>query len=181
MRTLLVLLTLTAAALAGCAGDDSGSDATTPTGTDDNTGGTNVTESPQTFQGDGVITASATVITTGGDPLDFTIGADATLLFAEIRWDDPVQDIDLALRSPDAGMTGQSANYDYIKRDGMPGDPDSPHSLTLTPSDLADKAWSGGWQASAFGNGVSANVEYEIAVSVFYGETSVPDGYTLFS
>jgi hypothetical protein len=104
--------------------------------------------------------------------MNFTVGSDVTLVYAEMAWEDPVQDLDLGLASPDAGMTGTAQNFDHVAKGGMPGAPDSPHSLTIVgPAP-------GEWLATAFANGAASMVDYRIAVTLFHGETTVPDGYT---
>jgi hypothetical protein len=108
----------------------------------------------------------------GGESTAFEVTSNVTLLYAEIAWDDPVQDIDLALASPDAGMTGTAQNFDYVAQGGSPGAPDSPHSLTIASPTAGD------WQASAFADGAAAMVDYRVAITLFHGETAVPAGYT---
>lgn len=135
--------------------------------------GTAADPAPATIvRGTGSIAASGPALAVGGASIPFTVTSNVTLLFAEIAWDDPVQDIDLALASPEAGMTGTAQNFDYVATGGMPGAPDSPHSLTI-PSPTA-----GDWQASAFANGAAAMVDYRIVVTLFHGEATVPAGYS---
>lgn len=129
-------------------------------------------EPPTVVEGTGMITASGPVLAVGGETMAFTAGSDVTLVFAEIAWDDEAQDIDLALASPSAGMTGNAQNFDHVASGGAPGSPDSPHSLTITAPEAGE------WQASAFGNGVAGMVEYRIAVTLFHGEAAVPPGYS---
>lgn len=127
---------------------------------------------PTVVRGTGTITASGPVLAVGGESIPFTVGDNVTVLFAEIAWDDEVQDIDLALASPSAGMTGTAQNFDFIAQGGSPGAPDSPHSLTIVAPEP------GAWQASAFANGAAGAIEYRIVVSLFHGEAQVPDGYS---
>ena len=127
---------------------------------------------PTVIRGVGMITASGPVLAVGGESMVFQVGSNATVLHAEIVWEDPVQDIDLALASPSAGMTGTAQNFDHVAQAGSPGEPDSPHSLTVVAPQ------EGEWQASAFANGAAGMVEYRIVVSLFHGEAAVPDGYT---
>jgi hypothetical protein len=108
----------------------------------------------------------------GGAAVPFNVTSNVTLLYVEIAWEDPVQDIDLALASPDAGMTGTAQNFDYVQSGGMPGAPDSPHSITI-PSPAA-----GDWLASAFADGAAAMVDYRVAITLFHGEDAVPAGYS---
>jgi hypothetical protein len=170
MRLILTLAVTSLLALSGCLdgdGDGATSSSSSSTVPPDVTPG-----QPTVVHGSGTITASGPVLAIGGASIPFTVDGNVTLLFAEIAWDDPVQDIDLALASPSAGMTGAAQNYDHLATGGMPGAPDSPHSLTLPAPEA------GGWQASAFANIVAAQIEYRIAVTLFYGETAVPEGYT---
>ncbi|MHB1262776.1 MAG: hypothetical protein ACYC2H_13800 [Thermoplasmatota archaeon] len=127
---------------------------------------------PTVVRGAGMITASGPVLAVGGESVPFSVASNVTLLFAEIAWDDEVQDIDLALASPSAGMTGAAQNFDFVAQGGSPGDPDSPHSLTIVAPEAGE------WQASAFANGVAGALEYRIVVSLFHGETAVPAGYS---
>jgi hypothetical protein len=129
-------------------------------------------DAPTVVDGTGMITASGPVLAVGGESLPFTVGSNVTLAYAEIVWEDEVQDIDLALASPSAGMTGNAQNFDHIASGGAPGSPDSPHSLTIEAPEA------GPWQASAFANGVSGMVEYRIVVTLFHGEAAVPPGYS---
>jgi hypothetical protein len=127
---------------------------------------------PTVVRGAGMVTLSGPVLAIGSEATPFAVAPNVTLLYAEIVWDDEVQDIDLALASPSAGMTGTAQNYDHIVRQGSPGMPDSPHSLALVAPEPGE------WQASAFGNGVAGMVEFRIAITMFHGETTVPDGYS---
>jgi hypothetical protein len=110
---------------------------------------------PTVVRGAGMVTLSGPVLAIGSEATPFAVAPNVTLLYAEIVWDDEVQDIDLALASPSAGMTGTAQNYDHL----------------VAPEP-------GEWQASAFGNGVAGMVEFRIAITMFHGETTVPDGYS---
>jgi hypothetical protein len=167
MRTAPSFLLLLVA-LAGCS--DGGGPGDGPLLVDDE--GNPLPAEPTVIHGTGSITASGPVLAVGGASTAFTVPDNATLLYAELEWDDPVQDLDLALASPDAGMTGTAQNFDLRASGGMPGSPDSPHSLTV-PMPAA-----GAWQASAFANGAGAMADYRVAVTLFYVETAVPAGYT---
>lgn len=179
MRTLLacLLALCLSAALAGCS-DDNGGDGGTPTGappTDDD----NETAQDTTFRLNGTSGVGAGVpmgpsLSSQGDSLDFTVEENATLIFAELAWDDPVVDLDLALRSPNAVDQGNIQTYDHTAQGGGPGQPDSPHSLTLTGADVVP----GDWRGTTFASGASAGVPFRMAVSVFYGETEVPEGFS---
>jgi hypothetical protein len=129
-------------------------------------------EPPTVVEGTGMIVASGPVVALGGDSMPFTVEANVTLLYAEIEWKDEVQDIDLALASPSAGMTGTAQNFDYVAQAGSPGMPDSPHSLTIVAPEPGD------WLASAFANGAATMVEYRIVVTLFHGEAELPGGYS---
>lgn len=161
MKSILALSALALLAFSGCldGGDGGDRDQIVP-------------DPPQVVQGMGMITASGPVLAFGSPALEFTVASNVTLVYAEIVWEDAVQDINLALASPSAGMTGTAQNFDHIAEAGSPGEPDSPHSLTVvSPAP-------GLWQASAFANGAAAMVEYRIAVSLFHGETVLPAGYS---
>jgi hypothetical protein len=131
-----------------------------------------VPDSPSVVEGTGMIVASGPVLAVGGDSMPFNVTGNVTVLYAEIVWEDEVQDIDLALASPSAGMTGTAQNFDHVAQAGSPGMPDSPHSLTVIAPEP------GAWLASAFANGAATMVEYRIVVTLFHGEVAVPDGYT---
>lgn len=131
-----------------------------------------VPDPPQVVEGMGMITASGPALAFGSTALEFTVAANVTLAYAEIVWEDPVQDINMALASPSAGMTGTAQNFDHVAESGSPGEPDSPHSLTVVAPEP------GLWQASAFANGAASMVEYRIVVSLFHGEAAVPAGYS---
>ncbi len=126
------------------------------------------------FQGSGTVAASAGPVaaSNGGGVAD--VDAGATLLYVEWRWDDPVQDLDGALSSPSAGSTGGVENLDHTAEGGAPGSPDNPHSLTLSSPEV------GQWGVSMIANGAAGQVDYEFRATVFYGATTVPDGYTAF-
>jgi hypothetical protein len=160
MKSTLVLTALALLAFAGCLdSEDSDRERIVP-------------EPPQVMQGMGMITASGPVLAFGSPALEFTVASNVTLLYAEIVWEDAVQDINLALASPSAGMTGTAQNFDHVVEAGSPGEPDSPHSLTIANPEP------GLWYASAFANGAATMVEYRIVVSLFHGETVVPAGYS---
>jgi hypothetical protein len=128
---------------------------------------------PTVLRTGGLVVASGPMVAVpGGDTYAFAVAANVTLLLAEIRWDDPVQDLDLALASPSAGGAGRVQNFDHAASGGSPGSPDSPHSLEV------DVPETGEWRASAFGNGAAAAVEYRLALTLFHGESDVPAGYT---
>lgn len=129
-------------------------------------------EPPTLLHAEGQVTASGPMLAVGGAPFTFPVAANVTLLLAEIQWEDPVQDLDLALASPSAGTTGTAQNFDHRAEGGAPGAPDSPHQLAVEAPETGD------WQATAFGNGGGAMVEYRLAITLFHGETAVPDGYT---
>ncbi len=127
---------------------------------------------PKVFRGTGTVVASAGPLATSQGGGTATVGDGATVLFVEWRWDDPVQDLDGALSSPSAGETQGVENIDYTASGGSPGNPDSPHTLTISAPEIGD------WSVSMIANGGSAQVEYEFAATVFYGD--VPTGYTAF-
>jgi hypothetical protein len=129
-------------------------------------------EPPTVLVSEGQVAASGPMVAVGGDSYPFTVDPSVTLLLAEIQWEDPAQDLDLALASPSAGMTGTAQNFDHRAEGGSPGMPDSPHHLLVEAPEPGD------WQATAFGNGAGAMVDYHLAVTLFHGETAVPDGYS---
>ena len=112
---------------------------------------------------------AANLAGTGGA---FTVSENATILLAEIKWADPVQDIDLSLDTPDGPDASGNDFFDYTATGGSPGAPDSPHSLMISAPETGE------WRLTGFGNGPAAQVDYSWVVTIFYGETAVPDGYT---
>lgn len=175
MRLAILLATL-ALLFAGCSDDDGGDTTPTPTPTPDGDG---APMEDMVFRLNGTSGVGAGVpgggsISSQGDSLDFTVEENATLLYAELAWDDPVTDLDIAVRSPAAQDQANVQTYDHGVQGGGPGQPDSPHSLTLSGSDLM----AGAWSATAFANGASAGVPFRLAVTVFYGADAVPEGYT---
>lgn len=163
MKWMMGLAFALALAFAGCLDAGAGSD-----GAQDRAR----MEPPTVVAGTGMITASGPVLAVGGESMTFMAGSNVTLVYAEIAWDDEVQDIDLALASPSAGMTGNAQNFDHVASGGSPAAPDSPHSLTVVAPEAGE------WQASAFANGVAGMVEYRIVVTLFHGEVAVPPGYS---
>ena len=161
MRALLVMV-LATLAFAGCSDGGSNSDDSTATTTPTPTGngGPNVTP------GEGTMLVSAGGLTFGQGGLDVDVGDTVTLLYAEIRWADTVQDLNLGVRSP---------TYDYTVEGGGPGSPDSPHSLAVQSPE------EGTWSATAFANPAAVGVTYDLAITLFHGEKQVPDGYTAFA
>lgn len=183
-----MLCTLLVAALLATAGclddDDDASDGDpTNTGTDTSTGGPgnsgaggNGTGEPIVLTGTGMtgVTAGQPGASAGfaGEGADFDVPDGAEVLLAEIRWNDPVQDVNLGLSSPSQEGTSPRS-YDHVADGGSPGTPDSPHSITVgNPEE-------GTWQLTAFGNGASAAMEYEWAVTIFFDD--MPAGYTAFN
>lgn len=127
---------------------------------------------PTVLLSEGQVAASGPVVAVGGDSYPFSVDPSVTLLLAEIQWEDPVQDIDLALASPSAGTVGGAQNFDHQAKGGSPGMPDSPHRLLVEAPEPGD------WQATAFADGAGAMVTYHLAITLFHGETAVPDGYS---
>lgn len=150
-----------ALALAGCVSGPSAEPASAP-----------AAEPPTVLRGEGMVTASGPMVAVGSQGFPFRVESNVTLLLAEIQWEDPVQDLDLALASPSAGMTGTAQNFDHVAEGGSPGAPDSPHGLTVEAPETGD------WQASAFANGAGAAVSYRLAITLFHGEATVPGGYS---
>ncbi len=167
------LLVALAIAFSGCANDDSeepitvGDDGEISSPTDD--------LGPDSTRGSAVVSgirAGGAGAGLGGAAATIVVSEGGTLLFAEIQWSDPIADLDLALSSPAEDHTATPVMYDYTAQGGSPGFPDSPHSLVI------ENPLAGEWLGSAFTNGAGHEVEYDVAITVFYGETSVPDGYS---
>ncbi len=173
MKRFALLLAL-AVLLPGCASESSPEDPTE--GTPDSPAPTEDLL-PESTRGSAVVTGAGVEGASGGfggAAATITAREGATLLYAEIQWADPVFDIDLALSSPAEDHSANPVMYDHTVSGGSPGSPDSPHSITIqAPA-------AGEWLGSAFANGVGVEVAYDVALTVFYGETTVPDGYTGF-
>jgi hypothetical protein len=160
-RALVLLAALALALGAGCLSDRPGASVAAP-----------AAQPPTVLHGEGQVTASGPMVAVSGEPYGFDVGGNVTLLLAEIQWEDPVQDLDLALASPSAATTGGVQTFDHVAEGGSPGAPDSPHRLAVEAPETGD------WQATAFGDGASAMVPFTLAITLFHGETSVPDGYS---
>ncbi|MBW3582327.1 MAG: hypothetical protein KY455_04440 [Euryarchaeota archaeon] len=100
MRPLLAVLVAVAVAVAGCATEEK--DDQDPTGSSGDPAVNNTTSAPVVFKGEGQVTAGAVGASLGSGGVEFTVESGATLLFAELAWDDEVQDLDLSLSSPSA-------------------------------------------------------------------------------
>ena len=171
LRVLGTML-LIVASTAGCVSE--GEDDEAGPSTDTSAANNATARLPEVFQSDGSITASGPVVGVGGADPSFAVGDGATLIYAQIQWDDATQDIDLALGSPTAQTTSQAGEtqFDHRAEGGAPGSPDSPHSLTVASPEPGD------WFPGALASGAAAQVDYHIAITVYYAETEVPEGYT---
>lgn len=170
-----VLLVMTA----GCVRDaDDGNGTSMPT---DGNGG-QLMQDPVVRNGTGTIDRSVTTPVGGGiaqgSTESFMVNASATLVHAEFRWDDDQFDLNGALDDADTEDTGGQDTFEHTDDGGSFGSPNSPHNITVAPGDVEDDAWAGEWRLTAFANGAAIGLEYEWAVTVFYGETTVPDGYS---
>lgn len=180
MRTLLVLASLASLALAGCSSEDTEGGDPIPTVTDGPVGGGNGTQGPpRVFYGNGTITFSAGTpvvsFTNGGAGFEFEVLDNATLLFAEMAWEGP-SDLDLYLSSPAAGEDPAGNRvYDHTNTEGDVGSPDIPSTITVK------KPGDGTWVATPFAKAGTAGTAFDLAITVFYGETEVAAGYTALS
>lgn len=131
----------------------------------------------QTLNGTVNFGANSGVLSTtqGATSLEFDV-ANATLVYVELKWDTQF-DLDLCVVSPSSGSTaGQADNCIAGGSGGMAGSPDSPVHMTLTSPEA------GHWKANPIsGPGGAVNVNYEIAVTQFHGETTVPAGFSALS
>jgi hypothetical protein len=95
----------------------------------------------------------------------------ASLVYIEMAWDSPTMDLDLCVTRP---STPPFATF------GGCEDPDQNLASVDNPMHVAyPRPQSGAWSVHpTSGTGAAANVPYRIAVSVFYGPTEVPAGYT---
>lgn len=179
MRTWALLAALLLTAAAGCLSDDSPSGkAGDGTGTGPADDATHGPGAPKVIDGSGAVTAGAGndlagSFTLGAGGADFSVPADATLMFIELSWDSPALSFDLCIHAPaDGDIQGTPVCGETVDGGG-PGTPAGLVTATRAAPEAGD-----GWQVTVAPDGPSANVEYQLKVTLFFGETAVPDGYT---
>lgn len=155
--------------LSGCAG--------TPASTSSPTSGPQPATGaamPQVLRDQGTLTAGVGAglsLTLGAGGVAPSVKANVTLMLIELRWAGPV-DLDLCIQSPSSENTAGVGECEDLGDGGMPGLPDSPVQVAIPAPEQ------GAWTISPYADGAAAETEYELAVTLFRGETAVPAGYT---
>ena len=134
---------------------------------------------PKVIDSSGLITAGAGNEFTGSVRLgtaspEFSVPENATLLFVELAWDSPAVALDLCVHAPSDGI--DAAGYPICGENVDGGSAGMPTNL-VTYSRVEPEAGSG-WIVDTFSDGPAANQEYVIKVTLFFGETAVPEGYS---
>ena len=133
---------------------------------------------PQVIDGSGTIEAGAGTpvvsFNTGGSAAEFTVSDNVTLLFAELAWSSPIVALDLCVHAPSDGVNEAGVPVCGVVQDG--GGPGTPSGLVTY--ELAAPEAGAGWSLSPYLDGPAAQQDYQLKVTLFYGESSVPAGYT---
>lgn len=162
------------ALLAGCSQAPPPADSE-PTVTDDV--GVAMASEPKVLDGSGTITAGvgtpALSFQSGGVGAEFTVTGNVTLVYVEMAWESPAIALDLCIHAPSDGDQAGVPTCGVVEDGGMPGLP----ANLVTHTRAAPEAGAG-WTASPFIDGAAANQDFQLKVTLFYGETAVPDGYT---
>lgn len=173
MRSILVVVSLVALSgcLSGSSGNDDGGGLLGPDLDGDGKA------DPVVHDGSGMVTAGAGTpvisFTNGAGGSEFSVPANATLLYVELAWDSPVVALDLCIHAPADGDTQGIPNCGVVQDGGGPGTP-----AGLVTYTLASPSAGAGWTATVFPDGPAVNQAYQLKVTVFLGETTVPPGYT---
>jgi hypothetical protein len=162
-------------ALPGClsdGGDDDGAGTPDPDDPDPPLGA-----EPKVFDGSGTIQAGAGTpvisFVNGATGAEFTVPANATLLFVELAWSSAAVALDLCIHAPSDGDTQGVPNCGVVEDGGSPGMP----AGLVTHTRAAPEAGSG-WGANPYVDGPAADQDFELKVTLFFGETSVPEDYS---
>ncbi len=175
MRPLLALLAGLLLLLPGCVSSDD--DGATPIPDDAVDADGDGKADPRVIDGSGTIAAGAgtPVVSTsnGGGSADFAVSANVTLLYAEMTWSSPIVALDLCIHAPSDGQTQGVDNCGAVADGGGPGTPSGHVEYELANPEAGE-----GWSINPYLDGPAAQQEYQLKVTLFYGETSVPAGYT---
>lgn len=132
---------------------------------------------PVVYDGSGTVMAGAGTpvgsFTNGAGGVEFSVSQNVTLLYFELSWDSPIIALDLCIHAPSDGTTQGIPICGEVADGGGTGTPTGFVAVTR----IAPEA-GGGWTASVYPDGPAANLPYQLKVTAFLGETSVPDGYT---
>ena len=175
MRALLPwMIAFAVLAVPGCLSDGGGSDDAT---TDDPTNPP-VGAEPTVIDGSGSVTAGvgsdmAGSFYLGGGGADFSVPQNASLMFVELAWDSPALSFDLCIHAPADGDIQGTPVCGATVDGGGAGTPALLVTYTRAAPETGD-----GWQVSASPDGPSADQAYTLKVTLFFGETAVPDGYS---
>ena len=177
MRKPLALLAALLAALSGCmsgAGDDDQSAIPSDTTDADGDG----VADPKVVDGSGTIMAGAGTpvlsFNNGGGSADFAVSANVTLLYAELSWSSPIVALDLCVHAPSDGANEAGVPIcGEVVDGGGPGTPTGLVTYTLASPEVGD-----GWTINPYLDGPAAQQDFQLKVTLFYGETEVPAGYT---
>lgn len=134
--------------------------------------------SPVVHDGSGSVTAGvgndqAGSFYFGAGGAAFNVPVNATLMFIELAWDSPALSFDLCVHAPADGDIQGTPICGASVDGGGPGTPTGLVTYTLQAPAPGD-----GWTATASPDGPSANQAYQLKVTLFFGETSVPAGYS---
>lgn len=105
----------------------------------------------------------------------FPVEEGAVAIVAEMRWKDPVSDLDFEVGAPDCDTT-TAMGHCFFANGGSPGAGDSP--VRTVVSDPAALTQSGDWLLVVWAKD-AVNTEYQVVVTVFYGAAPTDD-YTAF-
>ncbi len=108
----------------------------------------------------------------GSDPFDFYVKPSAKFFFIEVEWDDGPFALNMHIRSP--YTTGDG--WTYRVEGGAVNQPEKPLTLAVNREDL--DGWSGDWEVTMAASDIAHDVDYEVAVTVFNWERSLPTGYS---
>ena len=162
--------------LSGCMSSPGGEPAPIPAETVDADGDGRA--DPQVLDGSGTIEAGAGTpvvsFNTGGAGAEFAVSANVTLLFAELSWSSPIVALDLCVHAPSDGTNEAGVPVCGVVQDG--GGPGTPTGLVTY--ELASPEPGDGWSLSPYLDGPAAQQDYQLKVTLFYGEASVPAGYS---
>ena len=177
MREPLALLAALLLALSGCmsSSTDDGQSALPSDATDADGDGA---ADPKVVDGSGTIQAGAGTpvlsFNNGGGSADFAVTGNVTLLHAELAWSSPIVALDLCVHAPSDGANEAGVPICGVVQDGGgPGTPSGLVTYTLAAPEVGE-----GWSISPYLDGPAAQQDFELKVTLFYGETAVPAGYS---
>lgn len=176
MRALLPILAGLLLLLPGCV--SSSDDDPTPIPSDATDADGDGQADPKVVDGSGTIQAGAgtPVVSTssGGGSADFSVSANVTLLYAELEWSSPVVALDLCVHAPSDGANEAGVPIcGEVVDGGGPGTPAGRIAYVRAAPESGD-----GWTINPYLDGPAAQQDYVLKVTLFYGESEVPAGYS---